>query len=288
MDSLSKCPAGRRVIAFSSIASRRWSENCSARDLVNSPSRRLTYEHMPPGESESVHLHDRAHQLFHVVSGVLWIEVADGALRAMPGDTLEVPPGAFHRAFTDSSESATFLVFSTPTTEGDRREAPLITASTSITRRAVESDVPELVRLRKLMFEDMGLDASDTGWEAAAGRVIAGELASGRMVAVVADSPTSDGVLAASGIVQFEVGLPVPGIESPGRAHISSMSTDREHRRRGLAGAILDDLLEECADRGVEVIGLHATPQGRSIYERRGFRTRDDNPEMRLVRRRER
>lgn len=245
----------------------------------------MTYEHMPPGESESAHIHDRAHQLFHVVAGVLNIEVAGGTLVAMTGDTLEVPPGTFHRAFTDPNESATFIVFSTPTTDDDRRSTTMIVPSRGVTRRADERDVPELVRLRRLMFEEMGLDTSDIGWEAAAHRVIAQEMASDRLIAVVADVPTTAGALAASGIVQFEVGLPVPGIESPGRAHISSMSTDREHRRRGLASAILDDLLQVCAARGVEVIGLHATAHGRSIYERRGFQTRDGNPEMRLIRR---
>lgn len=43
--------------------------------------------------------------------------------------------------------------------------------------------------------------------------------------------------------------------------------------------------LHVLAARGGEVIGLHATPHGRSIHECRGLRTSDGKPKMPLIRR---
>jgi mannose-6-phosphate isomerase-like protein (cupin superfamily)/GNAT superfamily N-acetyltransferase len=276
--------SGARVVPFSSISMRRWGADSLAHDLIDSPARRLTYEHMPSGETETTHRHRRAHQVFHVIAGTLHIEVEGEILQARERDTIEVPPGAAHRAFTDD-EAATFIVFATPSTNGDRHDIGVAASSTNRTRFAVDNDVDEIVRLRRLMFEEMGLDTSSDGWEEVARDVIRREMAGDRMVAVVIDSPTGAGDLVASGIVQFDIGLPGPGIESSGRAYISSMSTDRDWRGRGFAGEILTALLGECDRRGVTVIGLHATPQGRSIYERHGFQPRGGNPEMRLVRR---
>lgn len=273
-----------RVVPFSSSSRRRWGADSFAHDLIDSPARRVTYEHMPPGETETPHRHRRAHQVFHVISGTLHIEVEGKILQARDRDTIEVPPGAAHRAFTED-DAATFVVFATPSTNADRHDVEVAAMATKRARSAVDSDVGEIVRLRRLMFEEMGLDSSNDGWEQLASDVIHRELAAERMVAMVVDSPTGTGGLVASGIVQFDIGLPSPGIETSGRAYISSMSTDRAWRRRGFASDILTGLLDECADRGVTVIGLHATPQGRSIYERRGFQIRAGNPEMRLVRR---
>lgn len=275
---------GARAVPFSTSVPRRWGDDSVAHDLIDSPGRRVTYEHMPPGETETTHRHRRAHQVFHVISGTLLIDVDGQVLRAGERDTIEVPPGAAHRAFTED-DAATFVVFASPSTRGDRHDVDVAATSTNRARLAVDSDVDEIVRLRRLMFEEMGLDTSSDGWEAAARDVIRRELAAGHMVAIVIDAPDGTGGLVASGIVQFDIGLPSPGIESSGRAYISSMSTDRDWRGRGFAGDILAELLDECDNRGVTTVGLHATPQGRSIYERSGFRVRGGNPEMRLVRR---
>ena len=275
---------GARTVHFSRSVPRRWGDKSVAHDLIDSPGRRVSYEHMPPGETETTHRHRRAHQVFHVISGTLLIEVDGQVLHARERDTIEVPPDTAHRAFTEH-DAATFVVFASPSTRGDRHAVDVAATSTNRARSAVDNDVEEIVRLRRLMFEEMGLDTSSDGWEEVASDVLHRELTAGRMVAIVIDSPAGTGGLVASGIVQFEIGLPSPGIESAGRAYISSMSTDRDWRGRGFAGDILTRLLDECDNRGVEVIGLHATPQGRSIYERRGFRVRGGSPEMRLVRR---
>lgn len=259
--------------------------NCQAYDLIDVPARRFTYEQMPSGESEVTHLHDRAHQVFHVLSGTLMVEVEDEVLVAHARDTIEVPAGTPHRALTGRDQGATFILFSTPSTVADRRGVGLTRPHSPQVRRASENDIAELVRLRRLMFDEMGLDTTNRNWEPAAHDIIVREMAADRLAAMVVDSPDGTGDLVASGVVQFEIGLPFPGLESPGRAYISSMSTDRNWRGRGFAREILSGLLAECEARGVEVVGLHATAQARPIYERHGFRARGGSPEMRRIRR---
>jgi GNAT superfamily N-acetyltransferase len=147
-------------------------------------------------------------------------------------------------------------------------------------RFATAADVDELVRLRRLMFEAMGVDATSGAWQAAAALTFATEMDAGRLVAVVVDAP--DGVgLAASGVVQFESRLPSPERQGMVKAYISSMSTDPRWRRRGFASAVLALVLEECRRRDVVVAGLHATESGRPVYERAGFLPRAGYPEMR-------
>jgi len=272
-----------RIIPFAATSAREWGGSCQAHDLIDVTGRRVSYESMPPGAAEVMHKHDRSHQVFHILSGTLMVEVNDTTLVAHDRDTIEVPPGISHRAYTQH-ESAVFIVFSTPSTREDRREAPRTAWSSARPRPACESDVTELVRLRRLMFDEMGIDTSNTAWEAAAHDTLLREMAADRLFASVVDSPDDTGTLVASGVVQFEVGLPFPGVESPGRAYISSMSTDRDWRGRGWGTEILRCLLAECEARGAEVIGLHATAQGQPIYKRHGFRTRGGSPEMRLIR----
>jgi ribosomal protein S18 acetylase RimI-like enzyme len=151
-------------------------------------------------------------------------------------------------------------------------------------RRAESSDAPELVRLRRLMFEAMGQDASDHEWEAVAIDLVATEMHAGRLCAAVVDAPEHG--LAAGGIVQFEARLPSPGRPFTTKGYISSMCTDPTWQRNGLATQIFRLLMAECQDRGVAVIELYATPSGRPLYEKFGYTVRTGSPAMQWVDRR--
>jgi GNAT superfamily N-acetyltransferase len=61
------------------------------------------------------------------------------------------------------------------------------------------------------------------------------------------------------------------------------MCTDPEWRRRGLARAVLTELLLEAERRGVRRVELHATPAGAPLYRAAGFVPRAAGDEMRLV-----
>lgn len=57
-----------------------------------------------------------------------------------------------------------------------------------------------------------------------------------------------------------------------GAATVAKMVVANEARGQGIGGAILDALLAEARQRTLAVVGLVATPLGRPLYEKRGFR----------------
>lgn len=60
------------------------------------------------------------------------------------------------------------------------------------------------------------------------------------------------------------------------RPYILNVYTDEAHRGQGLARELMRQVLGECRKRHVTLVSLHASPQGRSIYERLGFFDSDE------------
>jgi GNAT superfamily N-acetyltransferase len=148
---------------------------------------------------------------------------------------------------------------------------------TGAVRWAGGDDVDELVRLRRLMFESMGIGVTDDD-DAAAAAVLADGLASDDFFAAVIDG-TSGGALAACGIGMVRRGVPAPGNPTGLSGYVGSMVTDHDHRRRGHARAVLTTLLHRFHDLGVSRISLHATDVGAPLYMSEGF-TSPPNPEL--------
>ncbi|NHK31226.1 MAG: GNAT family N-acetyltransferase [Asgard group archaeon] len=55
-------------------------------------------------------------------------------------------------------------------------------------------------------------------------------------------------------------------------AYIMNMYTKPEWRRKGIGAALFEKLLEEIKNRGIHAINLHATPSGKPLYEKFGFK----------------
>lgn len=98
----------------------RWGQVCDGWRLLERSDLSVIQERIPPNAGEITHYHQRARQLFYVLSGELQIRVGDRLLSLVPGDSLEVSPGDHHRVRNLGSIDATFLVVSAPTTQGDR------------------------------------------------------------------------------------------------------------------------------------------------------------------------
>jgi len=64
------------------------------------------------------------------------------------------------------------------------------------------------------------------------------------------------------------------------RGNIINVYTEPAHRRRGLARQLLNAALDWCRTNGVDVIILHASKEGRHLYESVGF---EPTNEMRLL-----
>jgi GNAT superfamily N-acetyltransferase len=63
------------------------------------------------------------------------------------------------------------------------------------------------------------------------------------------------------------------------RAWILNIYVEPAFRRRGLAKAVMNELIDWCRTNGFQSVALHASEEGRSLYEKLGFRATN---EMRL------
>jgi ribosomal protein S18 acetylase RimI-like enzyme len=130
------------------------------------------------------------------------------------------------------------------------------------------------------MFEAMGGDTSGPEWRDACIAYFQRGLGAGQLAGVVVDAES--GALAACGVIEFVDRIPSPRNPTGRWAYISTISTDPEHRRQGLATAVMEGLLHLAHARQLHVVELHATDEGRPLYERLGFRPRDGAWEMAL------
>jgi GNAT superfamily N-acetyltransferase len=55
------------------------------------------------------------------------------------------------------------------------------------------------------------------------------------------------------------------------RGNILNVYTEPEFRRRGLAASLIQSALQWCKANGIDVVILHASAEGRALYERLGF-----------------
>jgi GNAT superfamily N-acetyltransferase len=146
-------------------------------------------------------------------------------------------------------------------------------------RQAMVEDAPLLARHRCLMFKTLGL--SDAQEAAALERAVEDYLRDAMPEGEYAGWIVEEGGAAvASGGVLIRDLVPRPGFFHGEReALILSMWTEPTHRRRGLGQRVLAAMLAWCAEQGARRIVLHASDDGRPLYELFGFRPTN---EMRL------
>lgn len=148
-------------------------------------------------------------------------------------------------------------------------------------RVATRDDIDGLMRLRALMFEAMGTPADALAapeWRAEARSWFAENLTDDRARILVVED---DGDIVSGGVAEV-----VPAIPSPSTPHgrlgfISNIATLPHARGRGLARAVMTELvrwLDE--DTDAERIDLAATADGAVIYRSMGF-TESEFPTMR-------
>jgi GNAT superfamily N-acetyltransferase len=141
-------------------------------------------------------------------------------------------------------------------------------------REATLADLPLLLRYRRAMAEET--DGAD---EAALHRMLAAlepylrfAIPEGRWHSWIADP----GGCASLEIVQWVPGRLDP---TPRRAWIHSLYIEPPFRRRGIARQLTQTIISWCRGQGFEWIYLHASEQGRPLYESLGF---EPSSEMRL------
>jgi ribosomal protein S18 acetylase RimI-like enzyme len=146
-------------------------------------------------------------------------------------------------------------------------------------RRATAADSAIVRTHRRAMFESMGLNDPATldAMDAAFAVWLAERFADGHYVGLFA---CTEGGSVVAGVGLWLMEWP-PTFHSPQpmRGYLLNVYTEPEHRRRGLAHGLVQACMTECADRGVGMIVLHASDEGRPVYEGLGFQQAN---EMRL------
>ncbi|MEU1388455.1 MULTISPECIES: GNAT family N-acetyltransferase [unclassified Nonomuraea] len=147
-----------------------------------------------------------------------------------------------------------------------------------MTRTATEQDVPELVRLRALLFDDLGGDFfnpanADDDWRDALARVFRQKLAEPDCQILVVDGDTG---LAACGIGTIEQWFPGPHSRNGRIGHVIGMVTDPSYRRRGHSRAIMLGLLDWFRDRDAVRVDLTASREAEPLYRQLDFADHPD------------
>ena len=145
-------------------------------------------------------------------------------------------------------------------------------------RRAAAGDAGTLARHRAEMFRDMGqLPAGLYDPLVEASRAyFAAALPDGRSVAWVAELADGSREIVGGAVLQLRELLPRPApqgerlVRGP-QGMILNVFTERAWRRHGVAQALMQELLAWCRANGIESVVLHASEQGRPLYEKLGF-----------------
>lgn len=143
-----------------------------------------------------------------------------------------------------------------------------------LVREATAADIPVLVRSRVRMFEDMAVHRGDPidhdlmDW---IGRESTTVFQAGFGVDHFGWIAEHGAEPAATAMVTIQPWLPHPRYPSGTRPYFHSVSTLSAHRGRGLAQRLTEAAVEWARNRGFVTFALHASEQGRPIYERLGF-----------------
>jgi len=138
-------------------------------------------------------------------------------------------------------------------------------------REAGPGELPEILHHRRNMFLDMGY--TDDGRLAAAMKAaesfFARRLANGEYREWFIEDRAGK-VVAGGGVVVFDYHAG-PRDPSPRRPIIVNVYTDPGHRRKGLARILMQTMIAWCRAEGFGSVVLHASDQGRHLYETLGF-----------------
>lgn len=140
-----------------------------------------------------------------------------------------------------------------------------------VIRRATPRDAEELTRLRLALLREIGDvpdEATKPSLAAAIRRYFDAALERDEFVAWVAEA---DGRLVASSGLVFLARPPDAGNPAGADAYLMNMYTAPAWRGRGLARALLGELLRFARDSPARRVWLHASDAGRPLYARAGF-----------------
>ena len=143
-------------------------------------------------------------------------------------------------------------------------------------RRASVEDARTIATHRRAMFRDMGYQD-----QAALDSMMAkflpwleAKMVSGDYLAWLAVTDV-DAIVAGAGLWLMDWPAHMVG-SCPRRGNILNVYTEPQFRRRGLARCLMAAALDWCRLNRVDLVILHASPQGRALYESLGFQASNE------------
>jgi GNAT superfamily N-acetyltransferase len=145
-------------------------------------------------------------------------------------------------------------------------------------RPASPADLAIILHHRREMFSEMGGDYQSQldDFEPASRLYFNSALRDGSYYGVFGEV---DGATVAGGGVVIAAWPGSPLNFDPRRAWILNVYVEPEHRGRGYARAVMEALIDWCRGQGFRSVALHASEEGRTLYDKLGFRSTN---EMRL------
>jgi GNAT superfamily N-acetyltransferase len=139
-------------------------------------------------------------------------------------------------------------------------------------RTATRDDLATICAQRRAMFEDMRvatreeLDAGDVAFKSwVADRIARGEY---RGWFAINDR---DEIVAGAGLWLATM-PPGPRDHSEQRGYVMNVYTHPDYRQRGLARRLMNALMDWCRANQIRTMNLHASDEGRALYESLGFK----------------
>ncbi|MCK5045961.1 MAG: GNAT family N-acetyltransferase [Candidatus Heimdallarchaeota archaeon] len=139
-------------------------------------------------------------------------------------------------------------------------------------RLATRDDIQQIVELRIKFIKEIRIDTPTDKmdeYRKVMSNYLKKEMSSGNFIAWLAIS--NNEIIATSGLITIQRQPQLWNMTGQ-EVYIMNMYTKPEWRRKGIGTAILEKLIEEARNRGIEAIKLHATPMGKTLYEKRGFK----------------
>lgn len=146
-------------------------------------------------------------------------------------------------------------------------------------REATLADIPEVLRQRRAMYQDMGQGDESLldGMVSSSTPYLRQAITSGSLRAWLAE--TASGEIAGGGVVIVSPWLSRPHSLACRQAFILNVYTYPQYRRKRIASRVMQTMIRWCRDEGFAYVSLHASPDGKPLYESLGF---EPTSEMRL------
>ena len=140
-----------------------------------------------------------------------------------------------------------------------------------VIRGTTPEDAREVLRQRRLMFRDMGYrdEAALDAMQATSDPFLLARMQDGTYRGWLAQA--ADGRVAGGGGVLLHPWVTNPRAPNPMHAYLLNVYVYQECRRQGVARRMMQEMVDWCRAQGFATVWLHASTEGRPLYESLGF-----------------